>query len=173
MRAAINASPLIFLARLNMLHLLDMYSKVYSTHEVLSEVLGGIEAGYHDALLAKKFINGGKIRRVKTKARLEKYEELLGLHKGEISVLLVARELKLDLVIVDDKRAIKAAKYFGLKPVSTPFVLLEALRKGKLTFSRFKECMDRLIEFGYRISPRLYISVLERAEGFAKAQSGP
>ncbi len=166
MRAAVNASPLIFLAKLDMLHLLDMYEKVYSTSEVLSEVLGGIGAGYQDALLVKKFINKGKIHGLKTKARLERYEELLGLHKGEISVLLAARELKLDRVIVDDKRAIKAAKYFGLKPVSTPFVLLEALRKGKLTLPRFKECMDKLVDFGYRISPRLYMQILERAKEF-------
>jgi len=173
MKTAVNASPLIFLARLNMLHLLDMYGEVYSTHEVLSEVSGGVGAGYQDALLVEKFINEGKIRKVKTKAHLEKYEALLGLHKGEISVLLVARELKLDSVIVDDKRAIKAAKYFGLKPVSTPFVLLEALRRGKLTLPRFKECMSKLIEFGYRISPKLYTNILGRAEGFVKAQSEP
>lgn len=173
MKAVINASPLIFLAKLDTLHLLDLYRKVYSTNEVLSEVLGGIEAGYQDALLVRKSINEGKIRRVKTKARLERYEGLLGLHKGEISVLLVARELKLDRVIVDDKRAIKAAKYFGLKPVSTPFVLLEALRRRKLTLPRFKECMDKLIEFGYRISPKLYMEILGRAEMFAKARSGP
>lgn len=173
MRAAINASPLIFLARLDMLHLLDMYEKVYSTHEVLSEVLGGIEAGYQDALLVRKLIKEGKISRVKTKARFERYEKLLGLHKGEISVLLAARELKLDLVIVDDRRAIKAAKYFGLKPVSTPFVLLEALSSGKLTLPHFKECMDKLIEFGYRISPKLYMEILDKAKVLAKARSGP
>jgi predicted nucleic acid-binding protein len=166
MKAAINASPLIFLAKLDMLHLLDMHEEVYSTSEVLSEVLGGIAAGYQDALLVKKFMNKGKIRRLKTKARLERYEKLLGLHKGEISVLLAARELKIDRVIVDDKRAIKAAKYFGLKPVSTPFVLLEALRKGKLTLPRFKECMEKLVNFGYRVSPRLYMRILERAEEF-------
>jgi len=30
-----------------------------------------------------------------------------------------------------------------------------------------------LIEFGYRISPKLYTNILGRAEGFVKAQSEP
>jgi len=169
MKAAINASPLIFLAKLDMLHVLNMYEKVYSTSEVLSEVLKGIEIGYEDALLVKKFVDESKIHKFRTKARLEKYETLLGLHRGEISVLLAARELKLDHVIIDDKRAIKAARYFGLKPISTPFVLLEALRRGEFIFSRFEECMNKLVAFGYRISPRLYIQVLRRAKELSKA----
>ena len=169
MKAAINASPMIFLAKLDMLHLLNViYEEVYSTPEVIAEVLGGIEIGYGDAISVKKFVDEGKIHELKTKARLEKYEALLGLHKGEISVLLAARELKIDHVIVDDKRAIGAAKYFGLKPISAPFVLLEALRRKKLTFSRFKECMGKLIDFGYHISPRLYMQIIECAEELAR-----
>ena len=169
MKAAINASPMIFLARLDMLHLLNViYEEVYSTPEVLAEVLGGIKAGYENAISVKKFVDEGKIHELKTKAHLERYEALLGLHKGEISVLLAARELKIDYVIVDDKRAIKAAKYFGLKPISTPFVLLEALKRKKLNFSRFKECMGKLIDFGYYVSPKLYMRIVERAEELAR-----
>jgi predicted nucleic acid-binding protein len=169
MKAVINASPLIFLGKLDMLHLLSViYEGVYSTPEVFAEVLDGIEAGYADAVLIKKFVDEGKIRELKIRAPLEKYEAQLGLHRGEISVLLAARELKIGHVIVDDKRAIKAAKYFGLKPISTPFILLEALKMKKITLSRFKNCLDKLIDFGYRISPKLYMRIIAQAEGLAR-----
>jgi len=163
MRVAINASPLLFLARLGVLNILNMYEEVYCTSEVLSEILRGIELGYGDAILVKKIVDEGRIKEMKTKEQLERYEELLGLHRGEISTLLAARELKLDQVIVDDRRAIKVAKYFGLKPLSTPFVLLEALKRGNIGCSTFERYMGKLIDFGYRISPKLYMEILKRA----------
>ncbi|KXB03858.1 hypothetical protein AKJ47_01500, partial [candidate division MSBL1 archaeon SCGC-AAA261G05] len=142
--------------------------EVYSTPEVISEIVAGVELGYKDALLVKKLADEEKIRQVKVEKDLEEYEELLKLHRGEISTLLAARELGLKHVIVDDKRAIKAAKYLGLKPRSTPFILLEALRKKKLSGVEFKSAMERLVDAGYRISPKLYTRILQKAEDIQK-----
>lgn len=52
-----------------------------------------------------------KFHRIEIEKDLGEYEELLKLHRGEISTLLAARELGLKQVVVDDKKAIKAAKY--------------------------------------------------------------
>jgi len=169
MKVAINASPLIFLAKLDKLDVLDKYEEVYCTPEVISEVVAGAKLGYKDALLVKKLVEEKKLHQVKIKERLEKYEELLKLHRGEISTLLAAREMKLDRVIVDDKRAIKAAKYFGLKPLSTPFILLEALKEEKLSGTEFESAMEKLVDDGYRISPKLYARILEKAKNIKKA----
>ena len=91
-------------------------------------------------------------------------ENEFGLHPGELSIIELARELKIQDIIVDDKTAIQASKYFGLKVISTPFLLLKNLKYGKIDLQEFKDAMDRLITFGYFISPNLYMKILDKAE---------
>ena len=147
MKAAINASPLIFLAKLDMLSCLRIYENVYTTQLVLEEIERGMDKGYTEVLLIKKLIDKNFILMKTFKGK----KEGLNLHPGELSVIELARKLEVDELIVDDKSAISAAKYFGLQVVSTPYLLLKNLMVRKIDLNTFKIAMNRLIDFGYYI----------------------
>ena len=134
MKAVINASPLIFLSKLDVLCCLQIYEDVYTTDIVIEEVKRGLEKGYQDSLMVLKLIEDGSLV-LKGSA---KATEMYGLHPGEISVIELARDMKIDTIIMDDGRAIKTAKYFGLKVVSTPFLFLKNLKAGKMNRETFE-----------------------------------
>jgi predicted nucleic acid-binding protein len=143
-----------------MLECLKLFDNVFTTNIVLQEIELGLEKGYPEALLVKKLVEE-KFLIVKDK---KPKENEFGLHPGELSIIELAREMNIENIIVDDKTAIQASKYFGLKVTSTPFLLLKNLKSGNINLIDFRIAMDRLISFGYFISPNLYMKILEKAE---------
>jgi predicted nucleic acid-binding protein len=164
MKAAINASPLIFLAKLDMLSCLRIYENIYTTQLVLEEIEKGMDKGFTEVLSIKKLINKKFILVKKFKGK----KGGLNLHPGELSVIELAKKIAVDELIVDDKNAISAAKYFGLKVVSTPYLLLKNLMIKRIDLDTFKIAMNRLIDFGYYISPNLYVKLLEKADDLSE-----
>ena len=160
MKAAINASPLIFLAKLERLDCLRLYENVYTTNLVMEEIERGLEKGYQKALSIKKLTDEGFIVVKKTKSKKKGF----GLHSGELSVIELAKKMKVKELIVDDRKAIQVAKYFGLKVVSTPFLLLLNLKAKSIDYPEFEDAIDGLIGFGYFISPNLYVKILEKVK---------
>lgn len=159
MKVLINASPLIFLSKMGLLNVLELY-ECYTTSHVINEVFRGIEEGHKEALDVKALVDRRLLRIINIKRPRRAY----GLHPGEFTIIAAAKKLKIDRIIVDDYAAIKVAKYYGLKPMSTPFVLLAAVKNNKLTKKQFRTALDDLISFNYRISPPLYQRILELAE---------
>jgi len=162
MKAVVNASPLIFLSKLDALHCLEVYDNVYTTDIVMEEVKRGLEKGYQDSLMVLKLIKDGSL----VLKESPNAKEMFGLHPGETSVIELAIDLKIDTIIVDDGHAIKTAKYFGLKVVSTPYLLLKNLKSGKMNRETFVDKMNALLECGYYISPNLYMKVIKVADEF-------
>jgi predicted nucleic acid-binding protein len=160
MKSVINASPLIYLAKLEMLDSLKLYENIFTTDIVIKEVERGMEKGFQEALLIEKLVEEEFVVVKKIKTKKEKF----GLHPGELSVIELAKKMKLKEIIIDDRSAIHVAKYFGLKVVSTPFLLLKNLKQNRIDLDEFQDAMDRLIGFGYFISPNLYIKILKTAE---------
>jgi predicted nucleic acid-binding protein len=160
--AAINASPLIFLAKLEMLDCLRLYESVYTTNLVIEEIDRGLNKGYQEALSVRKMIDEKFIIVKKTKSKKEGF----GLHPGELSVIDLAKRIKVKELIVDDRKAIQVAKYFELDVASTPFVLLKNLKAGRIDYDEFEYTIDRLIGFGYFISPNMYVRILNTAKEF-------
>ncbi len=160
MKAAINASLLIFLAKLEMMDCLRLYENVYTTNLVMEEIERGLEKGYQEALSIKKLTDERFIVVKKIKSKKEGF----GLHPGELPVINLAKKLKIKELIVDDRKAIQVAKYFGLHVVSTPFLLLKNLKAKSIDYHEFEDAIDGLIGFGYFISPNLYVKILEKAK---------
>ena len=52
------------------------------------------------------------------------------LHDGEVEVMILAEEIKADLVVIDDYAARKTAEYIGLNLTGTIGVLLKARQLG-------------------------------------------
>src|SRR4030067_2521274 len=137
MKAVINTTPLISLAVINKISLLDeLFENVYIPMAVFKEA----------TRKGKKYTtaieNWGKnktvqIKDMKTKSALE-----LTLDEGEAEVIILAQEIDADLVIIDEDKARKVARLNGLNVTGTIGILLDAKKKEKI--SELRPFLDRL-----------------------------
>lgn len=152
MKLVSNSSPLIALAKIEMLYVLD---EVVIPKVVFDEVTKP-EKGY-----AKELHEWGndKVIEVKNRKAVEYLEMLID--KGEAETVVLAEELNADAVLIDDLKARKIAKFRGLKVIGTIGILLNAVDKGFI--NDIKPLLDKLIKQKIRISEELYEHALELA----------
>lgn len=160
MRAGVDASPLIFLAKLNALDVLTYYEEALTTPEVVGEVLSETRPDAPEALRIRRTLEAGTVKEVAARGRLERD---FGLGRGETSLLVLAQQEGLDEIVVDDRAAIGVAKYLGLRVVSTPFLLLRERAAGRWSRKQFDQALDQLLAANYFLSPRLLERIREAA----------
>jgi len=149
MKAVINATPLISLAIIDKLSLLDeLFDEIYIPKTVFKEatIKWKRKADVIEGWSNHRTLGTTDVR---AKASLE-----LILDEGEAEVIVLAQEIKADLVIIDEDKARKIAKLNNLKCTGTIGVLLDAKREGKIF--QLKPFLDRLIAEGIYISDYLY-----------------
>ncbi|MBR3374659.1 MAG: DUF3368 domain-containing protein, partial [Firmicutes bacterium] len=83
------------------------------------------------------------------------------LHFGELEVIVGAKELGIEIAVIDERAARRIASEFLIKTVGILGILLMAKRRGFL--STIREDVDALRASGYRISESLYKEVLQEA----------
>lgn len=82
------------------------------------------------------------------------------LDPGEAEAITLAVELEAELLLIDEKKGRKIAQEYGVLITGLIGVLIEAKEEGYLT--EIKPLLDKLIyEVGFRISPKLYQTVLK------------
>ncbi len=163
--AVVNASPLVFLAKLDLLLALGLFSPVLTTQTVVKEVEEGLPRGHPEILAVRREIDAGrlKVRKISTSPIPG-----LDLDPGELTVIRLASRTAGTVAIVDDLAAIRAARRNGIQVLSTPFLLLEGVGRGLMEARAFRIALDQLLAEGYHLSPRLYVQLLEKAEGAAR-----
>ena len=83
------------------------------------------------------------------------------LDEGEAETLVLATELDITQVFVDDLRGRKVAQSLGLQTVGVAGFLLFAKKKGKIR--RIRPLLLQLQQKGFRLSSKLIEAVLEEA----------
>ena len=84
------------------------------------------------------------------------------LDTGEASVLQLAREIKADYVLIDERKGRKIARdIFSLRVIGTTRVLVEAKKKGLL--NNVGDTLTRLKESGYWIHDDIVRLALKEA----------
>ena len=83
------------------------------------------------------------------------------LDAGEAETLVLATELGVPKVFVDDLRGRKVAQSLGLQAVGVAGFLLFAKKKGKIR--EIRPLLLQLLQKGFRLSNRLIDAVLEEA----------
>lgn len=153
-----NTGPILGLAIIGRLDLFrDLFDSVFVPEEVHDEILEGGVKGV--GLGSYKKAEWIKVRRLSTVL-----DPLLrtALDRGEASVIGLARELKVNQVLIDERKARRIARsIYGLSVFGSARVLVEAKRRGLL--ENVARALNEMREAGYWIADSIVEETLRRA----------
>jgi predicted nucleic acid-binding protein len=153
MKIVSNSSPLIALAKVEKLHILE--------YDIVIPKAVFNETTEPEKEYAKELYEWGKdkVIEVKNRKAVEYLELILG--TGEAETIILSEELNVDAVLIDDLKARKIARLRGLKVIGTIGVLLDAKRKRLIR--EVEPLLDELMKNKIRISKELYNHAMELA----------
>lgn len=157
-----NATPLVYLAKADRLDLLlSLFEEILIPEAVREEVVSkGKRLGQADAFVVEKAIKEGRI----SVRQVERTHPVsIPLHPGEVEVISLALEAKIDLLIMDDAKARAAAELAGLRPRGTLWLLLEAIKRNRLSFDEFLATLEAITNQGFYLREDLYVRVIREA----------
>ena len=154
----VDTSPLIFLAKLG--HL-DLLRKGADTVCMPQAVLDEVRARPDEATRAieQAILSWLSVCQVRNRDAVEILRGDLDL--GEAEVVILAREIRADRVVMDDLDARRFARRVGFELIGTMGLLLAARLRGEIPSVR--EEIERLAALGFRVSPALAETILEEA----------
>lgn len=159
MKVVSNSSPLIGLARVNQLALLQhLYSELYLPAAVWNEVViqGHGQVGA-EAVQSATWIQQGAVKNAPLVLSLSQE-----LGAGEAEAIVLAQELPADLLILDERHAREKARRLRIPVMGVMGVLLEA--KGRGLLGAVKPIIHDLRDIaGFHSSPQLIAEVLRQA----------
>ena len=161
MEIVINASPLIFLAKIGMLDLLKSH-KLIIPSQVYDEIFKGGNIDIEDVFTIRSLVSQKRIMVEESEIIKDLEKQNLGL--GEKAAISLAVKKKINLILIDERKARKIAKFYRLKTRGTIGVLIEALHNKKISKREFVDSIQKLIKEGYRIKEELLIELLNMAE---------
>lgn len=154
----VDAGPLIFLAKLDRLDLLpNIGEQIYIPQAVMSEIHAKDDKAC--SILEQASATWLQVRDVKGRESVDLL--LADMDLGEAEVIVLAREIQADWVLLDDLVARRFARRVGLSPVGTLGILLAACLRGEIPSIR--EEIERLQEHGFWISDALNDEILKAA----------
>ena len=120
-----NTTPIISLLKLSKLDILkNLYSEINIPYAVFQEVEAGRNKDYYTNLSNLNWIN---ILEIQDKQAVKYF---LDLDSGEAEAIVLATEIKADLIILDEKLGRFHAKHADLKVTGTIGVLIKAKKEG-------------------------------------------
>jgi predicted nucleic acid-binding protein len=153
-----NAGPLIHLAKVSALHLLEaLYKIIVIPREVRVETVNrGKEEGAPDALQIEGALKEGwiKTEEVKLNKDFLKAAKIAGLQTAEAAVIQYAYQNQA-IALLDDEPARTFAKTLGIPIRGTLGILVEAVKRGLISRKEALEKLDELSEIMY-LSAELY-----------------
>jgi predicted nucleic acid-binding protein len=145
-----DSSPLIYLSRVGLLHVLPaLFGEVVVPRTV-----------WHEAVERRPSAPG--IEMLRQASWLQVVDERsavdLGLDPGETAAILEAEATGADLLLIDERAGRKVAQERGLRVRGTLGVLVQARQSG--VFPALKPVLDTLVAEGFRIAPALVRAAL-------------
>ncbi|ACV64725.1 conserved hypothetical protein [Desulfofarcimen acetoxidans DSM 771] len=159
MKAVINSSPLISLSLVGQIELLPkLYEEIIIPKSVYNEVIvkGKGKTGSDKLEIFNRFtiLEAGN--------RVVKDTIMLELDEGEAEVIAIAKEKRIQNVIIDEFAGRQYASLLGLKVTGVLGILLTGKKLGFV--EEIRSLMDLMIIHNRYISRKLYLTVLRKAE---------
>jgi predicted nucleic acid-binding protein len=156
LKVVCNTTPIISLIKIQHLQLLEqLYGRIIIPEAVWAEVEAGKGGQFYEDLTSHSWLAINKI------SNRQSLDYLTDLDKGEAEVLILAREIEANLVIIDETLGRQYAKHFGLTLTGTFGVLLRA--KNENLIPAVKPLLEKLIQNGVWLSDTVFHEVLELA----------
>lgn len=157
-KAVCNASPLIFLGKINKLNLLESYT-LYVPMQVKSEIQKGFANKKENTGQIIEFIESNDIEAARV-ALLKNLPDSLG--SGEKAVISLALKMGIKRVLIDESKARLVARFKGLYPRGTLGILWNAFKDGTIDRKTLELSVFDLIQGGYRIKEEILAEFLKR-----------
>ena len=146
-----------------------MYASVEIANEVYKEVvLKGMEQNSKDALIIKEHIDNKYIKvfnlNEKHTNTANKIQLIYNLDIGEAETIALALQLNKKELVIDEIAAREAAKAFGINPIGSLRVLLNAHKNALINKKEIKEIINEMENSKYRFSPKVLIEFWELFE---------
>lgn len=150
-----DTTPLSELAKVGQLDLLrDIFGQVIIRQEVYTEVT----TGTHPAVRKVPLASWIEVRSVSDSQKILVLQASTDLDLGECAAIILAEEMGVDQLLLDDLNARRVAQSRNLPVIGTVGTLLLAKDEGLIP--NVKDILDQLISQGARISQRLYQEAL-------------
>jgi len=169
-RVVSNASPLIYAAKIGFLEVMvKLYEKILIPSAVYNEAVEkGVEKKAADALVIEEAIREGQIQVVeldeRARAEIQILAKMHNISIGEAEAIALAKQVKAQLLIIDERSGTLAARVWGLKTVGLLGAIIEAMYEGIITFEELKIYYNRLINTEFRLKHRDYVKAMELAK---------
>ena len=157
-KAVCNASPLIFLAKIQNLKFLNTY-EVFIPSQVEKEIWRGLKSKKEDAKQIIEYFKSNNIKPVEIK-QLEDFPQFLG--PGEKAVISLAVREDIKRVFIDEAKARIVARFKGLNPKGTLGIIWDAYKSGKIDRETTELLALDLVQKGYRIKEEILIEFLKK-----------
>jgi len=157
-RIACDASPLIFLAKIDKLSFLDFY-EIHIPAQVETEILKGARRKKPDAGKIADYLSIRNIKPLKT-VLLRELPHSLG--TGERAVISLAIKENIKKVLIDEAKARTVARFKGLEPKGTLGILWDAYKAGLIDRDSIESLALDLIQKGYRIKEEVFVEFLRK-----------
>lgn len=157
-KVIVNTTPLIALSHVGQLNLLkELYGEIIIPQAVYEEVSVKVDSA------CKKEVDSSldwiRVEKISNQMAKDMYKTQL--HEGEVEVMILAKEVAADVVIIDDANAKKYAKYLKLPVTGTLGVLLRARQMGYV--DKLEPVLRQMVEKGIYISQSLIELCLKQA----------
>jgi predicted nucleic acid-binding protein len=145
-----DATPLIFLGKLNAIHLLQpLYQTVLFSPKVYHEtIINGLKYGHPDAVVLNVYYQQNllSIETPVNQQEISLLQQTSGIDAGEAETIVLAEQYQADLVLIDEMRARRIAREKALRVKGTLGVLHEALKNDIIQPIQFEIYLKQIIQ---------------------------
>jgi predicted nucleic acid-binding protein len=160
--AVSNSFPLIYLSALRDLDLLhDLLGNIAIPSAVFREVVVDGKGQTGASEVEQAVGDWITILEVEDRAQVLRLENALNLQAGECEAIILAAQLYIGTIVLDDRQGVREADARGLSVVRTPALYLAAKRAGII--QQVKPKLDSLRASGFRLRDDHYRVILQRA----------
>jgi predicted nucleic acid-binding protein len=156
-----DTTPLISLLKIERLDLLEkLFGQVMIPQAVFQELTSDKRfRDEADQITASQFVI---VRTVENVASVNILKRVTGLDKGESEAIVLADELKADILLMDEAKGRTISGQMGIKVMGTIGLLMAAYDDGIIHAEEVTKCIDGLRKAGRHIGRRHYQMLLDR-----------